>query len=95
MTVVKETRHIFDLGDIKAIRLKCTNCKREAVQSVKTTEVLKQCPFCKTEWEVDLPQGARGLNYHLVRNMQELLKQENLPMTIHFELDGDSAGKTG
>ena len=95
MPMVKETLHIFELGDLKAIRLQCTNCKREAVQSVNTTEVPKQCPFCKSEWEIDLPQGARGLNYQLVRTMRELLKEQNPAMNVRFEIDGKAEEKTG
>ena len=95
MTVVKETRHIFNLGDIKAIRLKCTNCNGEAVQSVKITEVPKQCPFCNKDWEIDYPNGNRGDNWLLVRSMQGLLKADTPRMTIRFEIDGKDDDKTG
>ena len=87
--MVKETRHIFDLSDIKAVRLQCKNCGREAVQSIKATEVPKICPFCREEWEVDLPQGSRSMNFLLIYYMKELLKSETERMVIRFEIDGE------
>ena len=87
--MVKQTRHIFDLSDVKALRLRCGHCGREAVQSIETTEVPKTCPFCNDEWEVDLPQGGRGWNYALVMDMRRVLKECTQKMTIRFEIDGE------
>ena len=72
--MVKQTRHIFDLTDVKAIRLRCGHCEKEAVQSIQTAEVPKRCPFCCEEWESDVPNATRSYNFFLVLNMQELLK---------------------
>ena len=87
--MVKEIRYIFDLTDVKALRLRCGHCGREAVQSIETTEVPKTCPFCNDEWEVDLSQGSRGWNHALVANMQRILKEHPSKMTIRFEIDGE------
>ena len=88
--MVKETRHIFELLDIKAIRLRCSKCKREAVQAVEDTDVTMRCPFCNEDWESpDLPSGHRGLGYHLVHTLKDLLKQESNLLTIRFEVDGE------
>ena len=90
--MVKETRHIFDLSDIKAIRLQCPCCHREAVQSVEDTDVSTRCPFCNADWESnDLPNNQRGLAYHLVRNLKSLLCQQSTPVVIRFEIDGEEA----
>ena len=87
--MVKETRVIFDLSDIKAVRLQCSHCGREAVQSVESTEVPKRCPFCNEDWDLDLPNGHRGSSYSLIRNIQTLLKKDTPLMTIRFEIDGE------
>ena len=87
--MVKETRHIFDLSDIESIRLQCTHCKREVIQSIGSAEVPKVCPMCQEEWECNLPGDARGHRYHLLRYMKEILKDKSPPMTIRFEIDGE------
>ena len=91
--MVKEIRHLFDLGDITAVRLHCNECGRDAVQSIGRTEVPKQCPFCRTDWELDYPGNNRGDNYSLVKAMQTLVKAENPSMTIRFEIDGAETDK--
>ena len=87
--VVKQTRIIFDLNEVSAVRLHCEHCHGDAVQAIKATIVPKQCPLCHEDWEVDLPQGGRGDNYALVRNMQRLIKADTPKMTIRFEIEGE------
>lgn len=93
MGMVKQTRHIFDIGDLLAIRLRCERCGREAVQPLSVAEVPKNCPMCNTEWEDDFHGAVRGDNWQLIRAMKALLKeaQNNPPcrMTIRFEIDGE------
>ena len=94
MSMVKQTRHIFDIGDLLAIRLQCGHCGKEAVTSVEMTEVSRDCPFCSRPWEPQMPDGNRGDAWLLVRAMQGILKeaQSNPPcrMKIRFEIDGES-----
>ena len=92
--MVKQTRHIFDLSDIKAVRLQCGHCRKEAVQPLKATEVGKECPFCGQDWEVSAPQGARGDNWLMIRCMRQLLKEDSPLMTARFEIDGESDGQS-
>ena len=87
--MVKETRQVFDLSDIKAIRFQCGHCKREVVQPLDTAEVTKKCPICKEEWEANLPGEARGPNYALIRYMKELVRIDSPKMTVRFEIEGD------
>ena len=88
--MVKETRHIFDLSDIKAIRLSCPSCEREAVQSVEKTDVPKHCPFCHADWEPgNLPRGQRGLTYSMICNLKDLVKQQSILVGVRFEIDGE------
>ena len=90
MTVAKETRHVFELCDIKAIRLHCNRCDREAVQSIKQTEVPKQCPLCGAQWEVEHAAGNRGDNWQMIHAMQGLVKAESPSMTVRFEIEAES-----
>ena len=85
--MAKETRHLFDLSDIVAIRLHCNHCGRDAVQSLKATDVPKKCPLCGKEWEVDPTPNVRGDNWQLIHAMQGLVKAatENPGMTVRFE----------
>ena len=87
--MVKQTRHIFDLSDIRALRLQCAHCGREAVQPIKATEVPKQCPLCREDWEDDYPNGNRGDNWRMVAAMRRLLKADSPRMTIRFEIDAE------
>ncbi|MDE3268224.1 MAG: hypothetical protein OYI31_07250 [Chloroflexota bacterium] len=93
MTVVKMTRHVFQLADIQALRLHCTHCGGEFVHPIKAMEVPKQCPSCHTAWEDDFPNGNRGDNWLMVRAMKGLLKEDSPRMTIRFEIDADSEEK--
>ena len=90
MTVAKETRHVFDLCDIRALRLHCNRCDREAVQSIKQTEVPKKCPLCHVDWEVEYAPGMRSDNWRMVDAMQSLVKADSPGMTIRFEIDAES-----
>ena len=91
--MVKQTRQIFDVGDLLAVRLRCNQCDRETVQTLATAEVPKNCPMCYAEWEDDFSGPTRGDNWQLIRAMKALLKEaKNNPpsrMTIRFEIDGE------
>ena len=93
MGMVKQTRHIFDVGDLLAVRLYCGECTRETVQSLDNAEVPKRCPMCHAEWEDNLTGSNRGYNWQLIRAMKTLLKDANdnppARMTIRFEIDGE------
>ena len=87
--MAKQTRHIFDLTDVKAVRLQCSHCRKEAVQSLESAKATKECPFCGKDWEMSDPQGMREDNYLMVCYMQQLLKEDTPLMTVRFELDGE------
>ena len=88
--MAKETRHVFELCDIRAIRLHCNRCDREAVQPIKQTEVPKQCPLCGAEWELDFADGLRGDNWRMIHAMRSLVKAESPSMTVRFEIEAES-----
>ena len=95
MTMAKQTRYLFDLSDIRAIRLHCNSCEGEAVQSVEGTKFPGTCPLCLEDWEINSPNGVGRDNWQLVRTMKVLVNAvaQNPKMTIRFEIDGDSADK--
>ena len=88
--MVKQTRHIFDLSDVKAIRFQCANpnCKSEVVQSILKYKMPSDCPLCGAGWE-DSVGDAMGPNSLLTRAIQDILRSSNLPMTVRFEINGD------
>ena len=89
-SMVKQTRHIFDLSDVKAIRFQCANpnCKGEVVQSMLKYKMPDDCPLCGAGW-TDNADGAMGPNRLLARSIQDVLRSDNLPMTVRFEINGD------
>ena len=89
MAVVKQTQHIFDLTDVLAIRLQCGHCKAEVVNPQSGYRMPGECPLCGEPWDTDLPDGSMGPNRLLTRAIQDVLRHENLPVTVRFEIDGD------
>ena len=39
MTVVKETRHVFGVNDILALRVKCKHCSNEVAMHLKNDQL--------------------------------------------------------
>ena len=91
--MVKETRHIFDLSDIKAVRYQCRYCKGEVVQELLKYKVPDKCPLCGEIWEERRGNVPMEPNSLLARAIQDVLRAECLPMTVRFEIEGEG-GKT-
>ena len=89
--MVKQTRHIFDLRDILAVRLRCNHCGGEVSQTPAAMKVAMNCPLCHEEWASPDPNGYRDRNHDFVEVMKALLKQGDQPMTIRFEINGEDA----
>ena len=84
--MVKQTRIIFDLNDIEAVRLQCSHCGGEIVNSVVEVEITSACPQCGKKWEPVEPNGYRGKNWELLRVLKEIIAS-TLPMRVRFEID--------
>ena len=89
--MVKQTRQIFELTDIKAVRFKCNGCEGEFVQELKKGLIPEMCPnpICDQIWEK--PNDTTD-NYWLIRAAKSILspaKDRPPPMTIRFEIDGE------
>ena len=90
--MVKETLNIIELSDIRAIRLRCENCKRELVQFLDTAKVPRQCPVCCHIWDHEQPN--RGLEFGLIHIMQSLHKRKDSDVTVRFEINGEEDSTT-
>ena len=85
--MVKQTRHIFDLSDIKAVRFQCRHCEGEVVHAISNYKIPDSCPLCGQSWEKR--DNGLGPNHLLMRGIQDVLRSDNLPMTVRFEIDGE------
>ena len=93
MSVVKETRQIFCVADIKAIRLQCKKCQTEVVVSPQAPYVNRQCPQCYQEWQgLTNHTDANGL---LLGAIRAIIETPPTLMTIRFEIDGGTRESTG
>lgn len=92
--MVKQTRIVFDLTDVKAIRFHCNVCGSEFVLGSLTdpkSSIPEWCPdsSCGQRWE---NPNDRSDNYALLRAVKALLdplRDPTLPMTVRFEVDGE------
>ena len=83
--MVKETRVIFDLAELKAVRLQCGHCSVEVVYKNLEFSMPSDCPLCGEAWDT-----ASGLNKALARAIRSVMRADELPMTIRFEIDGET-----
>ena len=92
MSVVKETRQIFSVVDIKAIRLKCNgkDCQAAVVISPVFPHV-DRCPQCGQAWRGQ--SNRQDANDFLLNAIKEIVTQPPTLVTIWFEIDG--GGDTG
>ena len=92
MSVVKETRQIFSVEDIKAIRLQCKKCQTEVVLS-PLSPYIDRCPYCSQVWH-----GQRSRddpNDLLLNAIKEIVEQPPELVTIRFEIDDGVRELTG
>ena len=91
MSVMKETRQIFSVADIKAIRLKCNvkDCKAEVVVS-PVFPYVDRCPQCGQAWRD--PRNRQDTNDLLLNAIKEIIETPPTLMAIRFEIDGGEGG---
>ena len=91
---MKETRQIFSVADIKAIRLKCNgkDCKAEVVVS-PVFPYVDRCPQCGQAWRE--PTNRQDRHYFLLNAIKEIVEQPTEFVTIRFEIDGEARESTG
>ena len=91
MTLVKQTRHIFSLEDIKAVRFTCAKCGSAVVQTLDQANIPTNCPTPNCQrWAPD--GDAPYANGTLVHYARQLVQFADPNMTVHFEIDSEPSG---
>ena len=87
--MVKETRQVFDVEDLKALRLKCKKCGAELVLEVSQCVVPVSCPApnCGERWTPVNSNSSRAGG--VVYALRQLLEFPEGGMTIRFEIEGE------
>ena len=89
--MVKQTRIIFEVGDIVGVRLRCKACSEDTLQSIKReARVVDQCPHCGEPWRP--PSQPLFVAQELARTLK-LLRDEDprAKVSAILEIDGDEA----
>ena len=92
-----ETRYIFDLKDVAALRFQCVSpgCGAETVRHLpKDVFMPSACPVCGAEW-LELGVGPIGVNNRLVMAVQEILRRDDLPMNVRSRYYAGADGLAG
>ena len=94
--MVKETRIIFTLRDIKDIRIVCGNerCGAAFVPSIFGDEyrgLPEQCPQCSRQWDNSSAAGVADIKKLLraVKALQGIYEDAPPWVSLLFEIDGD------
>ena len=90
--VVKETRIVFEVKDIKAIRIQCKKCGAEIVL-VPLGKFPGYCPICAASWfpeHLSRAQRQESTAFELLFSLRAWLTEVNPPVTIKLELDDGS-----
>ena len=87
--MVKETRIVFEIGDVVKVTLKCTgqDCGGEISDTLDKLVRLTQCPLCGDLWEDPGPSSSSVLQ--ALRALRELLRDQSPSRVIRFEIDGE------
>ena len=83
MSMVKEIRTIFNLSDIRAIRLHCNHCGGEAVQSIESTgpmPVLSPRVGGGLPWRQSRKQLGSGSSYAAVGRSRDRESSNDHPL---------------
>ena len=84
--MVKQTRHIFEVKDILAIRVECKNCHNEITLRLNSDKgIPDDCPMCKcSRWIVGTYADR------LVKTLRDSYGSDPEVQTIiRFEIDGE------
>ena len=86
MSMTKETRIVFDLQDVRAVRIRCESCGEITLSSLSPTMRLlpSDCTWCGTIWQSDLTRQERNFLQAMV-NMRD---QKGGAVRLSLELDG-------
>ena len=93
--MVKETRTVFGLDDIRQVRIICSKCCGEIARSLAHSSNLlpEKCPNCFDEWwdRHSMPRAIEATIEALkaINRLMNILKVETGPVDVRFEIDGE------
>ena len=81
-----EKRIVFDLTDIKNFRWECSECNKDISFYMGPTPapMSYSCPYCSEPWS----SNALSLQMEILRTIMLVLKEEDPPVTLRFEIKG-------
>ena len=97
--MVVERRLVFNLSDIRHVRLACMlespktkePCTGEAVVSLRTTDDIPYtCPTCGKEW---LVEQNLAVQLQLLKKMRSVLIAPSQVVKLRFEMDDADRGE--
>ena len=85
--MVKETRIVFSLVDISAIRIRCKACEGEVLcKPSRKYFIPEECPACFKTWT----QGDKVASGHFLSHIRRIISQrDDSPFEFRFELVED------
>lgn len=83
--MLKETRVIFSLEELTALRAECGACGGEVVYPCDSPMPLPQaCPLCREPWARRSAEGS--LERDFLQALRLMLRQENPAVKLRFEM---------
>jgi hypothetical protein len=95
--MAKQTKHVIELSDVKAVAIQCSKCPSSVSLSLAHQWVVPdKCPGCGEKW------GARdGINQKVkgcadtLRDLQKDLASDGYTMGLEFEREKPAALENG
>ena len=92
--MVKETRIIFEIQDVQGVRVRCSHCKAAIVLHLADSHAIPDaCPSCLKDWRQT--RDNRYAASRLLSAMRDVLREQDAPMKVLLELDGEQEGQPG
>ena len=89
--MVKETKIVFEIGDIRGLRLVCVNCKNETMLMLRCDLPMPEaCNVCNHAWQWSGNQ--RNIIKDAIDKLRLALRAEDGPVRLRFEIDGKEEG---
>ena len=89
--MVRQTRIVFEIGDVMTFKLCCGTCKSEFLADLKRLQKCDRCPFCDANWE---PSNEMSPVRDTLRALERLVMSNDTTRAIRFEIDGDESSNS-
>ena len=88
LSMVKETRIVFELTDLVMVRLHCPDCSGEVSQSLESTDPIPDhCTLCRAEWKP--PSKSDSNAVELIRLIRRARRESTPRVSLRLELDAE------